>query len=134
MNKKKLFLLAGIAIFVGALFYFDLWQYLTLETIKSKQAVVAAFYAQNRLLCIAVYFCLYVLITALSLPVAALMTLLGGAIFGLIEGTIVVSFASTIGATLAFLACRYLFRDAVEQKFSGQLATINRGIEKDGAF
>ena len=134
MNKNKLFLLAGIAIFVGTLFYFDLWQYLTLETIKSRQADVAAYYAQNRLLCIAVYFCLYVLITALSLPVAALMTLLGGAIFGLIEGTIVVSFASTIGATLAFLACRYLFRDAVEQKFSGQLATINRGIEKDGAF
>ncbi len=134
MNKKKLFLAVGIAVFAGGLSYFDLWQYLNLEEIKSSQADLATYYAENRLVCTAAYFLLYVFVTALSLPVAAILTLLGGAIFGLVAGTIVVSFASTTGATLAFLACRYLFRDAVEEKFSAQLAKINRGIEKDGAF
>lgn len=134
MNKNKLFLVIGITVVIGALFYFDLWHYLTLETIKSKQADLAAYYAENPVITIAVYFLIYVLVTALSLPAATLITLLGGAIFGLVEGTIIVSFASTSGATLAFLGCRYLFRDTMQQKFSGQLENINRGMQKDGMF
>ena len=134
MNKNKLFLVIAIAGVVGALFYFDLWQYLTFEEIKSRQAEFTDYYAENAALTIAIYFVVYVTVTALSLPAAALITLLGGAIFGVVTGTIIVSFASTVGATLAFLGCRYLFRDSIEKKFSEQLKGINRGIEKDGAF
>jgi dihydrolipoamide dehydrogenase len=76
----------------------------------------------------------YISVTALSLPGALVMTLAGGAIFGLLEGTIIISFASTIGATLAFLASRFILRDSVQSKFGEKLKAINRGIEKDGAF
>jgi uncharacterized membrane protein YdjX (TVP38/TMEM64 family) len=76
----------------------------------------------------------YILMAALSLPGAAMMTLAGGAVFGIVYGTVLVSFASTIGATLAFLFSRYLFRDWVQRKFSSKLTAINRGIEKEGGF
>ena len=83
---------------------------------------------------IGVFFAVYVAVTALSLPGAAILTLAGGAIFGLLVGTLVVSFASSIGATLAFLASRYVLRDSVQARFGARLADIDRGIEREGAL
>ena len=134
MNKNKLFLPIAIAALIGALSYFDLWQYLNLEVIQSKRDDFAAYYAKNPLTTVAIYVFTYVLTTALSLPSAALLTVLSGAIFGLLKGTIIVSFASATGATLAFFGCRYLFRDTMERTFSAPLAKINHGMKKDGIF
>ena len=134
MSKRKLMLLAAVVVVLGLIAYLDLWNYLTLESIKSHERDLATFYQQNAALTIALYFVSYVIATALSLPAAAALTLLGGAIFGLVIGTVVVSFASTIGATLAFLAYRYLLRDSVEKKFADKLVAINRGMEKGGVF
>ncbi len=133
-NIKKIILLFVIAGCVWAFFQFDLGQYLTLEYMKGQQAEFQQFYQENTWLTIGAYMTVYIVSTALSLPGAALLTLLGGALFGLLVGTILVSFASTIGATLAFLVSRLLLRDWVQNKFGGFLKTINEGIEKDGAF
>jgi pyruvate/2-oxoglutarate dehydrogenase complex dihydrolipoamide dehydrogenase (E3) component/uncharacterized membrane protein YdjX (TVP38/TMEM64 family) len=126
-----------ILLFVAAVigwFQFDLGQYLTLDALKARQADIAALYAANPLQVIGGYFLAYVALTALSFPGAAILTLAGGAIFGLGLGLLIVSFASTIGATLAFLVSRYLLRDWVQGKFGERLSAINSGIEKDGAF
>lgn len=119
---------------IAAFFVFDLGQYFTLEYIQQQREVFDVFYAQNTLLTISAYIAIYILVTALSLPGAVIMTLLGGAIFGLAVGTVAVSFASTIGATLAFLVSRFLLRDYVQEKFKDKLAPINEGMKKDGAF
>ena len=113
---------------------FDLGRYLSLSYVKSSQTSFVGLYAQNRALVIGIYMAVYILVTALSLPGAAVMTLAGGALFGLWVGTIVVSFASTIGATLACFVSRFILRDWVQNKFKDKLETINRGIEKEGAF
>lgn len=113
---------------------FDLGRYLSLSYVKSSQASFVGLYAHNRVLVIGIYMAVYILVTALSLPGAAVMTLAGGALFGLWVGTIVVSFASTIGATLACFVSRFILRDWVQNKFKDKLETINRGIEKEGAF
>ncbi|TNG00831.1 MAG: pyridine nucleotide-disulfide oxidoreductase, partial [Gammaproteobacteria bacterium] len=134
MNKRKLITLFLILTLIGAFFIFDLGQYLNLEYLKSRQAELDAWYQDNPALLIAGYFIVYVIVTGLSLPGAAVMTLIGGGIFGLLAGVIIISFASTIGATLAFLVSRYLLRDAVQNRFSDKLKAINQGIEKDGAF
>lgn len=134
MTRSKLFLVALIALLVGGFFYFDLGGYLTLEYVRDAQQQFRDYHAQHPLLTPALYFLVYVLVTGLSLPGAAVMTLLGGALFGLALGTLIVSFASTFGATLAFLVARYLARDLVQEKFAARLGAINRGIEKDGAF
>lgn len=127
--------LVGFIIFIAILFFqFDLDQYLTLEYIKAQQAQIDRFYTENRVLSIVVYFLIYVATTALSLPGATILTLAGGAIFGLLTGLIIVSFASTIGASLAFLVSRYLFRETIQEKFGSSLNSINDGIAKDGAF
>ena len=133
-NIKKIIILVIIAGGVWAFFQFDLGQYLTLEYMKDQQAEFQNFYKENTWLAIGAYAAVYIVTTALSLPGAALLTLLGGALFGLLVGTILVSFTSTIGATLAFLVSRLLLRDWVQNKFGGFLKTINEGIEKDGAF
>ena len=104
------------------------------EYLKSRQADFQFFYSSNQLSTILAYFLIYVVMAALSLPGAAILTLAGGAIFGLIKGTIVVSFASSLGATLAFLVSRYVLREAIQNKFSNKLKTINAGVEKEGAF
>ncbi len=122
------------AALISAFFVFDLGQYFTLEYIQQQREVFDVFYTQNTLLTISAYVAIYILVTALSLPGAVIMTLLGGAIFGLAIGTVAVSFASTIGATLAFLVSRFLLRDYVQTKFKDKLAPINEGMEKDGAF
>jgi len=134
MSRKKLLLIVVLAVLVAAYFYFDLGRFLSLEYIKQRQADFEALYQQRPWLVIGAYFVVYVAVTALSLPGAAIMTLAGGAIFGLLAGTVIVSFASSIGATLAFLASRYVLRDSVQSRFGARLADINKGIEKDGAF
>jgi pyruvate/2-oxoglutarate dehydrogenase complex dihydrolipoamide dehydrogenase (E3) component/uncharacterized membrane protein YdjX (TVP38/TMEM64 family) len=132
MKRLPIILLFAAAIF--AWFQFDLGQYLTLDALKVRQEGVAALYAANPAAVIGGYFAAYVALTALSFPGAAVLTLAGGAIFGLGLGLLVVSFASTIGATLAFMVSRYLLRDLVQGKFGERLAAINTGVERDGAF
>ncbi|MEM8918271.1 MAG: FAD-dependent oxidoreductase [Pseudomonadota bacterium] len=131
---KKLLLIAILAVAVWAIFHYDLQSYLNLETLKAQQDNIDRFYGENALLVIAAFLGVYITVTALSIPGAAIMTLAAGAIFGVVAGTIIVSFASTIGATLAFLTSRYLLRDWVEDKFGSRLKKINEGVEKDGAF
>ena len=134
MNRKKLLLLCLLVGAVLAFFALGLHRYFTLAEVKARQEAFAALFAQRPFTVAAVYFAVYVGVTALSLPGAALMTLLGGAIFGLFWGTVVVSFASSVGATLAFLASRFVFRDAVQRRFADKLAAINRGVVREGAF
>ena len=123
-----------VAALIAVYVLFDLGQYLTLEYLKSQQHEFIKFYQQNQLLTIGSYFAIYVLVTAVSLPGAAIMTLAGGAIFGVVTGTVLVSFASTIGATCAFLVSRLLLRNFVQKRFHDKLESINDGVEKDGAF
>ena len=134
MSRKKLLLIGALVVLIAAFFVFDLGRFLSLSYIKSRQLEFAALYADHPLLVIGAYFVGYVAVTALSLPGAAIMTLAGGAIFGLWIGTLVVSFASTLGATLAFLSSRYVLRDSVKQRFGNRLADIDKGVAKDGAF
>ncbi|MCB1758422.1 MAG: FAD-dependent oxidoreductase [Gammaproteobacteria bacterium] len=134
MNLGKGILLAAVALLVAAFFIFDLGSYLTLENLKAQQAGLEQWRAENPWQSALIFFLVYIAVTALSLPGAAIMTLAIGAIFGLVVGTILVSFASTIGATLAFIIARFLLRDTVQSRFGDRLRAINRGIEKDGAF
>ncbi len=134
MNKKKLLLLAALVLLVAAFFALDLGQYFSLGYIKSAQGSFTALYGDQPALVIGVFFAAYVAVAALSLPGAAIMTLLAGAVFGLVIGTIIVSFASSIGATLAMLFARYVLRDSLKSKFGTRLADIDRGIEREGAF
>ncbi len=131
---KKTLLLLSCAGLIVLFFALDLDRYFTLEQLKASQTQFAAWQAAHPCLVALAYFCIYILITALSLPGAAILTLAGGALFGLWQGLILVSFASSMGATLAFLASRYLFRASVEQRFNKQLKAINQGITKEGAF
>ncbi len=117
-----------------AFFAFDFHRYFTLDFFKVQQAAIDAYYRAHPLQTAAIYFLVYVVVTGLSLPGAAVMTLAGGAIFGLLWGTVIVSFASTIGATLAFLASRFLLRDWVQEKFGDKLKPINDGVAREGAF
>jgi pyruvate/2-oxoglutarate dehydrogenase complex dihydrolipoamide dehydrogenase (E3) component/uncharacterized membrane protein YdjX (TVP38/TMEM64 family) len=132
--KGRFLLLLLIALAIGAFFVFDLGAYLTLANLKARQSELAAFVEANPVAAIAAFFLLYVAVAALSLPGAAILTLAAGAIFGLWEGTLIVSFASTIGASLAFLSSRYLLRDWVKARFGGRIDAIDRGIARDGAF
>ncbi len=119
---------------IAAYFIFDLGQYLSLESFKASQAEIVAAKDANPFVYIAGFFLIYVAVTGLSIPGAAIMSLVAGALFGLVLGTVIVSFASTIGATLAFLSSRYLFRDWVQGKFGERLRAIDDGLAKDGAF
>ena len=134
MNIKKLGLLLTIAIAVLAFVGMDLGRYLSLDYLKHSQAAFADLYSREPVGVALVYFAMYVLATALSFPGATIITLAGGAVFGLGWGLLIVSFASSIGATLAFLAARFVLRDSIETRFAQRLGEINRGIEKDGAF
>jgi uncharacterized membrane protein YdjX (TVP38/TMEM64 family) len=131
---KKLAVFGVILIIVVAFKLFGLGQYLSLDYLKAQQEVFSALYSSHPVTVIAVYMLIYIAVTALSLPGAAVMTLAGGAMFGLVTGTIVVSFASTIGATLACLVARYLLRDTIQNKFKDKLVRINEGMEKEGEF
>ncbi|MFO7765107.1 MAG: FAD-dependent oxidoreductase [Pelovirga sp.] len=133
-HGKKILIVGIIAFFLVMFFFFDLHQILTLAELKARQEAFYQYYLNHRLLTLGGYFVLYVLVTALSLPGAAVMTLAGGALFGFWPALIVVSFASTIGATLAFLVSRFLLRDWVQGKFGSRLQAINDGINKEGGF
>jgi pyruvate/2-oxoglutarate dehydrogenase complex dihydrolipoamide dehydrogenase (E3) component/uncharacterized membrane protein YdjX (TVP38/TMEM64 family) len=134
VSKKKLLIVAVLVTLVAAFFAFGLGRYFSLEFIKSRQAEFAALAAAKPLLVGGIFFGTYIAVTALSLPGAAIMTLAAGAIFGLVAGTVIVSFASSIGATLAFLTSRYVLRESVQSRFGSRLADIDKGVEKEGAF
>lgn len=130
---KTIAVLAVIGL-ICAYFVFDLGQYLSLDHLKAQQESLNAYYTNNPARLIAIYFGIYVLCTALSIPGATVITLAGGAVFGVFLGTVLVSIASTLGATLAFLLSRFLLRDWVQARFKDKLHRINDGIEKEGAF
>ncbi len=134
MNPSRIALLAFIAALTIAFFSLDLQSYLTLETLKAQQMDIATYRNDHPSKAIAIYALIYVAVTGLSLPGATILTLAGGAVFGLLWGTVIVSFASTIGATLAFLAARFLFRDVVKSRFGDRLKAINAGIAQEGAL
>jgi pyruvate/2-oxoglutarate dehydrogenase complex dihydrolipoamide dehydrogenase (E3) component/uncharacterized membrane protein YdjX (TVP38/TMEM64 family) len=134
VNKRKFILLAVIAAAIAAFFILPVEQYLSLEALKAQQAALDDFYRSHPWRTAAAFFVVYVIVTGLSLPGAAIMTLAAGAIFGLLWGTVIVSFASTIGATIAFLVSRFLLRNVVQERFGDRLKAINAGIERDGKF
>jgi len=133
LKNMRVLVFLGAAAIAVAFFAFDLGRFLTVDFLKSQQAEIDAFYRAQPFRTIFLYSLLYIAVTALSLPGAAIMTLAGGAIFGVVVGTLVVSFASTIGATLAFLASRFVFRDWVQDRFGDSIKIFNQGMEKDGA-
>lgn len=132
--KLKIAIAVLIAAFIGAFFYFDVGAYLNFEQLKAQKEALADFYADNSVLLPLGYFLLYIIVAAFALPAAAVITVAGGALFGFWFGLLLVSFASSIGATCAFLLTRYLFHDSVEKKFGSRLKTINEGIERDGVI
>ena len=134
MNIKKLAVLLAIVALVAAFFVFDLNQYFSLDAIKAQQQALNTQVMDNPLIAGGIFFVVYVLVTALSLPGAALMTLAGGALFGLGWGLVIVSFASSLGATLAMLISRFLLQDWVQQRLGRRLKPLNEGIEREGAF
>ncbi len=134
MSRRRLLLLLALLAAVAAFVALDLGRYLSLDYFKDKQAAIEAWRAANPAMAALAFFLLYVAVTGLSLPGATLMTLAAGAIFGLLAGTILVSFAASIGATLAFLASRFLLRDWVQQRFGDRLRAINSGVEQQGGF
>ena len=134
MKKSKLLVFALIAAGIAAFFIFDLKQYFTLDYFQTQRAVIDAEVEARPVRAALLFFAAYVAVTGLSLPGAAIMTLVAGAVFGLLWGTVIVSFASTIGATLAFLASRFMLRDWVQGKFGDKLKPINDGVAREGAF
>ncbi|WP_323750082.1 FAD-dependent oxidoreductase [Marinobacter sp.] len=134
MSRQKLFLLLVIAVIVVAFIGFDLHQLLTLENLQQHREAIAGWIDQNLVVAVFGYAAVYVLVTALSLPGAAIMTLAGGAFFGNVYGLAAVSLASTVGASLAFLMARFLLRDTLRKRYQQTVEKIDRGIEKDGAF
>jgi len=131
---KKLVIVGLVLLLIVLFKVFGLDQYLTLGYLKEQQAHFALLYAENRVPVITIYMLIYIAVTALSLPGAAVMTLAGGGLFGLVTGTVVVSFASSIGATLACIVARYLLRDWVQNKFRDKLTRINEGMAREGGF
>ena len=127
-------LVLAVAAAFAAFFLFDLGSTLSLDTLKSRQSELASFVEREPLIAAGGFFLIYVAATALSLPGAVIMTLAAGAIFGLLLGTLIVSFASMAGASLAFLSSRYLFRNWVRKRFGKRIETMDRGLAKDGAF
>ena len=117
MKKTKLIVLILVVVAIAAFFIFDLGKYFSLEYFKSQQAAIGAYYQANATKTGVIFFLIYIAVTALSLPGAAIMTLVAGAIFGLLWGVVIVSFASSIGATAAFLVARFLLRDSIQAKF-----------------
>jgi pyruvate/2-oxoglutarate dehydrogenase complex dihydrolipoamide dehydrogenase (E3) component/uncharacterized membrane protein YdjX (TVP38/TMEM64 family) len=134
MNSRKLIFLAILLLLIALFFVFDLGSYLSFENIKASRDEIVAWREAQPLLAVLIAFLVYVAVTALSLPGATIMTLAIAAVFGFFWGLVLVSFASTIGATLAFLISRFIFRDMVQRRYGRRLKTINDGIERDGAF
>ncbi len=134
MSRSRLLVLVVLVALVAVFFAFGGHHYLTLEQARAQQAAIQQAYAAHPWQTALGYFLVYVAVAGLSLPGATVLTLLGGAIFGLAWGTVLVSFASSIGATLAFLSSRFLLRDWVQARFGDRLRPINEGVAQEGAF
>ncbi|MDT8405633.1 MAG: FAD-dependent oxidoreductase [Methylococcales bacterium] len=134
MKQSQKILLGVIVVMVGALLVSDVGQWLSLEVLQQQMARLEAYRQAHVWVVMVGYFLLYVLVTALSVPGAAVLTLAGGALFGLGVGVLLVSFASTLGATLAFLVARFLLRDWVAMRFAKRMASIDAGMRRDGAL
>ncbi len=134
MTKTRWALLAVLAALIAAFLALDLGRFLSLEHLRASKAAIDAYRDAHPVLASAAYFGTYVAATALSVPGAVVLTLAGGAIFGLLWGLVLVSFASSIGATLAFLTSRFLLHDAIQKRYGDKLAPINAGVRKDGAY
>ena len=132
MSLKKIALIAVLAILVALFIILDLGRYLTLVSLKENRDALVALYERHQIIFIAAFITLYIIQTALSLPGAAILSLAAGAVFGLGMAAIVVNIGATIGATLAFLTARYLFRDAILNRFGPQLAKMNSELETRG--
>jgi uncharacterized membrane protein YdjX (TVP38/TMEM64 family) len=133
-RSVKILLLVLVMTLTTCFFIFDLGRFFDLQFIKAQRDAFQNYYAHHPAITITTYVVVYIAVTALSLPGAAILTLIGGALFGLVTGTILVSFCSTIGATFAFLVARSLLRDSIQNKFGDRLEAINKGIEKEGMF
>jgi len=134
MNRTRWILLTGVVVAVAAFFAFDLGRFFDFDTLKAAQGDIEAFRDSRPVLASVLFFTVYVAVTALSLPGATIMTLAGGAVFGLGWGLLLISFASSIGATLAFLIVRFIAREPVQRRYGDKLRAINAGIEREGAF
>ena len=134
MPWRKLLLILSAVLAVVLFFAFDLGRYMSLESLKASRAQLEAWRQAHPFWMAGAYALVYVAVTALSLPGAVILTLAGGAVFGLLWGTVLVSFASSVGATLAFLVSRYLLRDMVQARFGARLAQIDAGVKREGAF
>ncbi len=134
MRSTKVIVVVIFISLVAAFFIFGLNDFFNLTYLKGQHDTLRSYCQENLFTCISIYFGIYLAITSLSLPGAGLLTVLGGAMFGLLYGVIVVSFASSIGALISFLVARYLLRDYMQARFKDRLNAINAGIERDGAF
>lgn len=134
MSKSRLFLVFAVVALAIAFYVFDLGQFLSLDYLRESQQGFAEYYAENTAITLIAFFLVYLAVAAASLPGAAILTLAAGALFGLVVGTLIASFASSIGATIAFLVARFVLGDSIQAKFGDRLEAINRGIEKEGAF
>jgi len=134
MSKSKNLVVALVAAAVIAYWYFDIGMYLNIGALRASRDDLISWYQQNPLQAVSLFAVSYVAVTALSLPGATIMSLAGGAIFGLGIGVVVVLLSATVGATVAFLTARFLFRDAFEKKFGERLSAIREGVSKEGAY
>jgi len=134
LRSKQIAIITILLAAAAAWFYFDVGSYLQLEVLQGRMDELRVWYSDNPSLAGLIYFLIYVAVTGLSLPGAAIMTLAGGALFGFWYGLLLVSFASSVGATLAFLVSRTLLRDWVQGQFEQQLRSVNAGFERDGSF
>jgi uncharacterized membrane protein YdjX (TVP38/TMEM64 family) len=132
--RTRILLFVILGALVAAFFAFDVRDYVSLEFFQLQRDAIASFVASSPLLASALFFTIYVAVTGLSVPGAFVLTVVAGAIFGLVWGALLVSFASSIGATLAFLASRVLLREWVQRKLGSRLSAVNAGVEKEGAY
>ena len=134
MTKARWALLAAIATLLAAFFALDLGRFLSLDALRASKVAIDAYRDAHPVLASAAFFLVYVSAAALSVPGALVLTVAGGAIFGLLWGVVLVSFASSLGATLAFLTSRFLLHDAIQSRYGDRLRAINAGVRRDGAF
>ena len=134
MTKQKLVLLLLLLVLIGVFLISGAWDNFTLDSFRLKQEGITSYFSSHPVNTGLIFTAVYIVLTTLSLPVAGVMTLVSGAIFGFIWGLFLVSIASSLGATLAFLLSRYLFRDAVQRRFADRLGPVNDGIRNDGAY
>ena len=134
MTRARWAVLAVVLVLVGAFFASGLYRYFTLENLRASRAAIVAYRDAQPVLASAAFFGTYVTFAALSLPAAGILTVAAGAIFGLAWGLALVSFASAIGATLAFLVSRFVLHDVIQKRFGDKLKAINAGVRRDGAF